>query len=203
MSATTVLVIAAIVLAVAWATASALSTLTKVAIVVVIVALVALALTSEDPEVLAAHKTDLINRKKAGPVKIAETTLKDAKKIFGKPDTNKIVRRGCIKVRRARWGNALTIYFGKGPKGVATEVRVRKKEVGTKTEGRLRIHTKKGLKVGNPTGKVKDLYPRAQSYKVKGKKVWELKRNTLKGRLQAVTDNGAVDTLANAPYEYC
>jgi hypothetical protein len=196
-------ILAAAVLALVWAIWTAVSTVIRIAIVGVALLLLALWLSPEDPRVLAANGRDLINRKRAGPVKIAETTLKKAKKIFGTPSTNKIVRRGCIKVRRARWGKGLTIYFGKGPKGVATEVRVRKKEIATDTDGDLRIHTKKGLRVGNPTKKVKKLYPRAEKYRVKGKTIWELKRNTLKGRLQAVTDNGKVDTLANAPYEYC
>jgi hypothetical protein len=196
-------ILAAAVVALIWAIWIAVSTAIRIAMVAVGLLLVVLLLSPEDPRVLAANGDDLINRKKAGPVKIAETTLKKAKKIFGRPSTNKIVRRGCIKVRRARWGGGLTIYFGKGPKGVATEVRVRHKEISSKTEGDLRIHTKKGLRVGNPTQKVKRLYPRADKYRVKGKTVWELKRNTLKGRLQAVTDKGKVDTLANAPYEYC
>jgi hypothetical protein len=196
-------VLAAAVIALVWAIWIAVSTAIRIAIVGVLLLLVAFLLSPEDPQVLAANGDDLINRNKAGPVEIAETTLKKAKKIFGKPSTNKIVRRGCIKVRRARWGKELTIYFGKGPKGVATEVRVRRKIISSKTEGDLRIHTKKGLRVGNATKKVKKLYPRAQKYRVKGKTIWELKRNTLKGRLQAVTDKGAIDTLANAPYEYC
>jgi hypothetical protein len=203
MSTVQLLILAAAVLALAWAIWTAVTTAIRVAIVGVLLLLLALWLSPEEPRVLAANGDDLINRNKAGPVKIAETTLKKAKNIFGKPSANKIVRRGCIKVRRARWGKHLTIYFGKGPKGVATEVRVRKKTVSTETEGDLRIHTKKGLRVGHPTKKVKNLYPRAQKYKVEGKTIWELKRNTLKGRLQAVTDHGRVDTLANAPYEYC
>jgi hypothetical protein len=203
MSSVQLVILAAAVLALAWAIWSAINTAIRIAVVGVLLLLVALWLSPEDPRVLAANGDDLINRNKAGPVKIAQTTLKKAKNVFGKPSANKIVRRGCIKVRRARWGKDLTIYFGKGPKGVATEVRVRKKAISTETEGDLRIHTKKGLRVGNATKKVKKLYPRAQKYRVEGKTIWELKRNTLKGRLQAITDNGKVDTLANAPYEYC
>jgi hypothetical protein len=176
---------------------------TRTAVVVGLLVALTVSLTSERSSALAANGRDLINRKHAGPIKIGKTTFKRAKKIFGKPTKNKIVQRGCIKVRRARWGRALTIYFGKDASGTATEVRIQKREIGSKTKGLLRIHTKKGLRVGDATKRVRKLYPRAQRYRVKGKWLWELKRNTLKGRLQAWTNNGKVVRLSNGPYEYC
>ncbi|MDQ4028425.1 MAG: hypothetical protein M3214_10315, partial [Actinomycetota bacterium] len=81
-----------------------MSAVTRTAVVVGLLVALTVPLTSERSSALVANGSDLINRKQAGPIKIGKTTFKRAKKIFGKPTKNKIVQRGCIKMRRARWG---------------------------------------------------------------------------------------------------
>jgi hypothetical protein len=177
----------------------------KTAIAVGVIALSALWLVDRvtlQAEADEEPNLELIDLDHAGPVEMAQTTLENATAIFGRPDANKIVRRGSIQVRRARWGKELTIYFGKGPDGVALEVHVRRKEITTKTEGDMRIQTNEGLQVGNPTSRVKELYPGAQRHQLEGRTIWELEKSPQRGRLRAITDNGKVDTLANAPYDY-
>lgn len=178
----------------------------KTAIAVVVIGLAALWLADRvtiQADEGGAPEVGLIDVDNAGPVEMARTTLEGATAMFGRPDANNIVRRGCLQVRHARWGDHLTIYFGKGPKGVAQEVRVRERTIGSAGEGRILIRTHKGLRVGDPAARVRELYPEAQRIRFADKSLWVLEIDRLKGRLHAVTDNGRVDTLANAPYRYC
>ena len=153
----------------------------------------------------SAGSEDLFTKHRAGPIRNNETTIGDLKDWFGEPDSVKKVRRGCIKVWRAKWGKRLRVYAWRleGRRRVA-ETWVSKRTITSDEHGTLRMHTRRGLRVGNTVKRLKNLYPKAERHRFnKNTRWWQLLPNAVAPRLIAHTRDGEVIALVNAPYEYC
>jgi hypothetical protein len=154
----------------------------------------------------AAHPADRFTKHRAGPIRNNKTTIGDLKDWFGQPDSVERVRRGCIKVWRAKWGDRLRVYAAKHPEGGrrVAETWVNKRKITSDEHGTLRMHTRRGLRVGNSVKRLKDLYPKAQRHRFnKNTRWWQLLPKAVAPRLIAHTRDRKVIALVNAPYEYC
>ena len=150
-----------------------------------------------------AHQADLMTaRGKVGPIQNGETTTADMRELFGEPSEKKIVRVGCSRVIRLRWGNELQTHTYKGDVDRhIIDVMVLARVV--HGEGAVyRFHTYKGLRVGDSEEKVNELYPgSAAGEPHNGHSHYMLgDRGT---KLLAKVVDGVVVQLEAAPYEYC
>ena len=154
----------------------------------------------------SAGSDDRFTKHRAGPIRNNKTTIGDLKDWFGEPDSIERVRRGCIKVWRAKWGSRLRVYAWKVPyvgRAVA-ETWVNRRKITSDEHGTLRMHTRRGLRVGNSVTRLKNLYPKAERHRFnKNTRWWQLLTGAVAPRLIAHTRNGEVIALVNAPYEYC
>lgn len=151
-----------------------------------------------------AHRADLINGGRAGPIRNGKTTLSDAEDRFGRADNVKRVVVGCdVRLKRARWNGRLVVFFGRGADGTATETRVLRRTLRS-DEGRdIVVHTRKGLRIGSTLRKLRRLYPDAQRYRSKNRNWYILKSSPSFGRLEAAVKKRRVVILRNGPWEYC
>jgi hypothetical protein len=153
----------------------------------------------------AAHKPDVFTAKRAGPIKVEETTLDQATSWFGDPTATKQLHIGCQDVTMARWGKRLKAYHHEVEgELVVAEVWLWKRNLTTDEHGTIAMRTRRGLRVGDTKARLVELYPSATRYKYKGRTFYELRPATpSKGRLRAVVKKGKVRALINAPWEYC
>ena len=63
-----------------------------------------------------AHRLDLMTPNKAGPIQRGETTMRQMRRWFGAPTARKVVRVGCVRVIKARWGSKLMVYASRDPR---------------------------------------------------------------------------------------
>ena len=170
--------------------------------VMLICALVAALFSSSNPTF--AHRADLINGRRAGPIRSGETTLDTAEEWFGPADAVRRVVVGCkVPLKKARWEGRLVVFFGRGPNGTATETKVLRRTVRSAMHGDITVHTRKGLRIGDPRRKLRRLYPRAIEYRHRGKDWYILKSSPTYRRLEAAVDQRRVIILRSAPWEYC
>jgi hypothetical protein len=153
----------------------------------------------------AAHKPDVFTAKRAGPIKVEETTLDQATSWFGDPTATKQLHIGCQEVTMARWGKRLKAYHHEvDGQLVVAEVWLWKRNLTTDEHGTMAMHTRRELRVGDTKARLVELYPGATRYRYKGRTFYELRPATpSKGRLRAVVKKGKVRTLINAPWDYC
>ena len=152
-----------------------------------------------------AHKPDVFTAKRAGPIKVEQTSLDQATAWFGDPTVTKQLHIGCTDVTMARWRKKLKIYHHEVEgELVAAEVWVWRRKIKSTDHGTIGMHTRRGLRVGDTRARLLELHPEATKYKYKGRSFYELRPATpSKGRLRAVVKNGDVRSLINAPWEYC
>ncbi len=151
-----------------------------------------------------AHRADLINGSKAGPIRNGETTLRTAEEWFGEADTVRRVVVGCkVPLKRARWYGRLVVFFGRDADGVATEAKVLRRTLTSSVHGDITVHTRKGLEIGDRERKVRRLYPDATRYRRHGREWYILKSSPSYGRLEAALEQRRVTVLRNGPWEYC
>ena len=153
---------------------------------------------------VSAHRSDMINGHKAGPIRNGETTLEKAEEWFGPADAVKRVVVGCdVPLKRARWEDRLVSFFGRGSSGTATETRILRRTLRSTVHGDITIHTRKGLRIGDSRRKLRRLYPQAIEYRHGGRQWYILKSSPSYGRLEAAVEGRRVVVLRSGPWEYC
>ncbi len=151
-----------------------------------------------------AHRADLINGGKAGPIRNGRTTLNRTERWFGSADAVRRVVVGCnVPLKRARWEGRLVVFFGRGSDGTATESRVLRRTIGSAAHGAITVHTRKGLRIRDSVRKLKRLYPNAMRYRHRGRAWYILRSSPSYGRLEAAVERRRVVILRNGPWEYC
>jgi hypothetical protein len=151
----------------------------------------------------SAHPRDaIVAGKRIGPVRFDTTRLRRAKAFFGEPTVQKRVPLGCIRAIKARWGRKLTLFFTTDRPHVAIQGTVRRRRIISKVHGALRIHTPKGLRVGDSNRRLRRLYPNATPVRHEGHFDYFLKSSP---KLVAITRyrRGRVRALFSGPYENC
>jgi hypothetical protein len=110
-----------------------------------------------------AHKADLMNPHRAGPIVRSETTMADMRDWFGAPDETRVKQVGCVRITEARWNPGVTAYVSRGgaPRIVAATF-IRRRTIHSNEHGDLTIHTKRGLRVGDRERRLRNLYPGAE-----------------------------------------
>jgi hypothetical protein len=151
----------------------------------------------------SAHPRDAITAgKRIGPVRLGTTSLRRAKAFFGEPTRQKRVRLGCIRAIKARWGRRLTLFFTTDRPHVAIQGTVRKRRLVSDVHGVLRIHTRKGLQIGDSNRRLRRLYPRKAPVRHGGHFDYFLRSSP---KLVAITKyrRGRVRALFSGPFETC
>jgi hypothetical protein len=151
----------------------------------------------------AAHPQDaIVAGKRIGPVRLGTTTVRRAKAFFGEPTVQKRVPLGCIRALKARWGRRLTMFFTAGRPHVAIQGTIRKRRIMSAVHGPLRIHTRKGLRVGDSNRRLRRLYPGKAPVRHGGHFDYFLRSSP---KLVAITKyrRGRVRALFSGPYETC
>jgi hypothetical protein len=150
-----------------------------------------------------AHPQDVITAgRRIGPIHFGTTSLRRAKAFFGEPTVRKRVPLGCIRAIKARWGRKLTLFFTAGRPHVAIQGTLRKRRIMSDVHGALRIHTRKGLRVGDSNRRLRRLYPNKAPVRHRGHFDYFLRSSP---KLVAITKyrRGRVRALFSGPYENC
>jgi hypothetical protein len=155
---------------------------------------------------VTAAQNELFTARRAGPMRLGDTTISKLKRWFGEPDVEKKITRGCFKVWRVQWGGYLKAFAVKHPNGGRrlAETWVRHRTITSRKHGDLTMRTRKGLRVGDRVRKLKRLYPNYQRFRINGKTFYELRpTEEAHPRLMATGRDRRVRALINRPYEYC
>ena len=155
---------------------------------------------------VSAHKMDSIRAgRRAGPIKLNETRLRQLKDWFGEPTAKKVTRVGCIRAVRMRWGRRIVAIAPRfeGKVFPVAEVRVSKREVHFDSIGDLRLHTRRGLRVGDSERRLRRLYPHARGETHRGHTHYILRSGPSDGRLLAKVVDKVVVDIVTGPYEFC
>ena len=150
-----------------------------------------------------AHWEDaIIAGRKAGPIRLGETTIRQAKRWFGEPTDQRVVRIGCVKAVKVKWGEDLIVFAGRDRDRIypIAEARVGTPVLRSEKLGDFRIHTRRGLRVGDSEERVRELYPKADSQTHKGHTHYIIGEGA---ELLVRVDNGEVVMLETRPYEWC
>ena len=152
----------------------------------------------------SAHKADLMNTHRAGPIIRNDTTMTEMRDWFGAPDDRRGKQVGCIRVTEARWSEGVTVYASRGdsPNLVLTTF-IRERTVESAEHGDLVIHTKRGLRVGNREGRLRRLYPGADPITHAGHTHYRLGTAPSGAYLMAKVVGNRVVRLENWPFEFC
>lgn len=146
-----------------------------------------------------AHERDLMTvGGRVGPIKTGETTVGEMRKHFGDVKKRDVIRVGCSKVIRLRWGGIHTLHYPRT--NVIVDVRVQSETVPS-SHGTYRFHTRDGLRVGDSERKLRRLYPKSDGYRHSGHTHYILGERWT--RLLAKVVDGTVIELEAAPYEFC
>ena len=151
----------------------------------------------------SAHPRDaIVAGKRIGPVRLETTRLRRAKAFFGEPTVQKRVPLGCIRAIKASWGRKLTLFFTNDHPHVAIQGTVRQRRIVSDVHGALRIHTRKGLRVGDSNRRLRRLYPNETPVRHRGHFDYFLRSSP---KLVAITKyrRGRVRALFSGPYENC
>ena len=149
-----------------------------------------------------AHQRDLITAVgRVGPIQNGETTISDMRSRFGDPSQRKVVRVGCSRVIKLRWGSELQTYTYRADESRRIiDVKVLARRV--HADGAVyRFHTYRGLRVGDSESRVEELYPGVDGETHNGHTHYILGDRETK--LLAKVVGGEVVQLEAAPYEYC
>lgn len=150
-----------------------------------------------------AHPVDLMKPNRAGPIIRGETTMSELRAWFGRPTDRKIKRVGCVRVIRARWGSNLSVYASRGEVRIAEAIFVRAPRIRSAEHGDLRMHTGRGLRVGDSEDRLRELYPRSRGETHAGHTHYRLRTGDFGAYLMAKVVDGQVAQLEAWPYEFC
>lgn len=149
-----------------------------------------------------AHPTDaIVTGTRAGPLVIGETTLDDAKNWFGNPESLTKRRYQCIGVINAVWAG-LRLKFSQELQRLV-EIEIRADEIESAEHGRLRFHTRRGLRVGDTVLHIQQKYPDGAFYMHDLHIHHVLHLRFPVGRVEATSRLGFVTELLVAPWELC
>jgi hypothetical protein len=150
-----------------------------------------------------AHPIDLMKPNRAGPIIRGETTIAELRAWFGRPTDRQIKRVGCVRVIRARWGSKLKVYASRGEVRIAEAIFVRARRIRSAEHGDLRMHTRRGLRVGDSEDRLRELYPRSRGETHAGHTHYRLRTGDFGAYLMAEVVDGEVVQLEAWPYEFC
>lgn len=150
-----------------------------------------------------AHRADLMTPTKAGPIQRGQTTMRQMRRWFGPPTARKVVRVGCVRVIRARWSNKLRVYASRGAPRTVEAIFVRARRITSTRHEQLRMHTRKGLRLGNRERKLRRLYPRSRPETHRGHTHYRLRTGRFGAYLMAKVVDNRVVQLEVWPYEFC
>jgi hypothetical protein len=153
--------------------------------------------------VASAHVPDLAKPARMGPIRRNQTTMAQMRKWFGAPTIRKVIRVACSRVIKARWGRSLMVYAYRDQARRIGAVFVKKASLRSTKHGALRIHTLKGLRVGDGVRKLRRLYPRSQGDTHAGHTHFRLKTGRSGAYLLARVESRRVVQLEAWPYEFC
>lgn len=176
-------------------------TVLTIATAALAVSVAGVALVSTSPA--QAHRLDLMKPNRAGPILRGETALRDLRRWFGPPTARKVIRVGCERVLSARWGRKLRVYASRGEPRTVEAIFVRSRRITSTDHGELRMHTRKGLRVGNREERLRRLYPRSRPETHAGHTHYRLTRGRYGAYLMARVVDGRVVQLEAWPYEFC
>lgn len=152
----------------------------------------------------SAHKRDLMRAgKRVGPIKLYETTLREAKRWFGEPTSRRVERRGCVRnVVRLRWPG-LKVYAGKyrGETAPIAEVHVSSPTITSARHGELAIHTRRYVRVGDSEAKVRRKYPGVKGETHRGHTHYIVEDDY--DRVMVRVEERTVVKLEARPFEWC
>lgn len=151
------------------------------------------------------HRSDLIAAgRRAGPIVLGETTVRQARRWFGEPTQRKVVEVGCIRAVRLRWARRLQVFAPRyrGETEAIAEARVKRRTIDAGPKGEITVHTRRGLRVGDTEGKLRRLYPGARPETHRGHTHYSL-ASGFDGRLLAKVVRGRVTAMLTGPYEFC
>jgi hypothetical protein len=170
-----------------------------------IAAAMLIALPLMAPSASAAPMDQIRANKRIGPIRFGDTTMREAKSWFGAPTSRRRMRLGCIRAIRVRWGRKLEVFFTTTKPHAAIEGTVRRRTTRSRVHGRLTIHTRKGLRVGDRNRRIRKLHPNARPLRHGNHWDYFLVPATRYGRLVAITHTkrGRVAALFAGPYENC
>jgi len=150
----------------------------------------------------SAHPRDEMWPNKAGPIIRGETTMSELRDWFGPPDSSRVIMVQCIRVVRARW-EGLQVYAERDKVRTADAIFVNSRVLESTEHGELRIHTGKGLRVGDRHRKLRRLYPNADPIEHAGRIHYRLKSGNLDAKMLGKVVDGRVVRLEAWPYEFC
>jgi hypothetical protein len=151
-----------------------------------------------------AHKADLMNPHRAGPIIRNETTMAEMRDWFGAPDDTRSKRVGCVRVTQARWNEGVLAYVSRGeaPRFVLATF-IRRRSVHSAEHGDLEIHTKRGLRVGDRERRLRRLYPGADPITHAGHTHYRLGTAPSGSYLMGKVVGNEVVQFENWPFEFC
>ncbi len=150
-----------------------------------------------------AHNPDVIRPAKAGPIVREETTLAQLRDWFGTPTVHRPVMIACSRVTKARWGRRLQVFAWRDGDRHVAAVFVRRRSLHSREHGDLKIHTARGLRVGDSERRLKRLYPRSRPQTHAGHTHYRLRTGAFDAYLMAKVVDHEVVQLEIWPYEFC
>lgn len=168
--------------------------------VVLVVGLVASSLTAMGGA--AAHPRDEMWPNKAGPIIRDETTISELREWFGPPNSRRVIRVACVRVIRARW-DGLQVYAERVGDRAVGAIFVRNRVLDSSEHGELRIHTRRGLRVGDRHRKLRRLYPNADPIEHGGHIHYRLKTGNFNAYMMGKVVDDRVVQLEAWPFEFC
>jgi hypothetical protein len=151
-----------------------------------------------------AHERDLITAGgRVGPIRTNTATIAEMKNVFGPPTSRKVVRVGCSRVIRLRWGRQLQTYtYRADEERRIVDVKVLARRV-QGTGGSFSFHTGRGLRVGDTERELRRLYPQRRPYTHNAHSHYILGESRRGTRLLAKVVDNRVVQLEAVPYEFC
>jgi len=150
----------------------------------------------------SAHPRDEMWPGKAGPIIRNETTMSELREWFGPPDSRRVVRVACIRVVRTRW-DGLQVYTERDDVRTADAIFVKSPVLESAEHGELRIHTKRGLRVGDRHRKLRRLYPNADPIEHAGHIHYRLRNGRNNSYMMGKVVDRRVVQFEAWPFEFC